>query len=106
MFFLCSQKCCLNSKLDANYPRIGRHENKETTTHVVTRLRVPKQVNITSVNARKYTFKISLTDPTVVLHYSCVIRLEESNRIKYEINIYFNSQIYISCRLRQSLKRE
>jgi len=97
MFFAYSQKCSLNSKLDANYPRIERYENKAKTPHVVTYLRVPKQVKITSVNARKYTCKINITDPAVILPYRCVIRLEESNRIKYEIDIYSNSQVYISC---------
>jgi len=105
MFFVYPQKYGLNSKLDANYLRIGRYENKETTTHVVTHLGVPKQVKITSVNARKYTCKINITDPAVILPYRCVIRLEESNRIKHKINIYFNSQVYIYCEFESSKER-
>jgi hypothetical protein len=90
MFFVYSQKCNLNSKLDANYPCIERYENKVTTTHVVTNLRVPKQVKINSVNARKYPFKTNVTHPTDMLRYGCVTKLEESPRIKHKINIYSN----------------
>jgi len=57
-------------------------------------LRVPQQVKITLVNAKEYTFKINTAK---ILPLTCTadltISIEESNRIKHGISIYFNSYI-------------